>query len=132
MHSFIKLRDCNFFKGLNTINEAKKVVKKFRRERDVKKESDKIILISEGSELILLSKRSFMTYADVDTICKIEKQVRIWTLKLQALCFCCVLVQVHPYTGEEEARNLLFQAEKWKAYKKNLLNNLVTHSIDFL
>jgi hypothetical protein len=39
---------------------------------------------------------------------------------------------VHPYVGEEEARNLIFQAEKWKAYKKNLLHTLVSHSVDVL
>jgi hypothetical protein len=62
-------------KGLNSINDTRKNIKKFRRERDVKNESEKIVLISEGSELILLSKRSFINYADVDTLCKIEKMV---------------------------------------------------------
>lgn len=32
-------------------------------------------MISEGAELILLSKRNFMSYADVDTICRMEKMV---------------------------------------------------------
>ena len=47
----------------------------FHRKSRRNSDEENLILLSEGCELILLNKQSFMACADVDTICKIEQLV---------------------------------------------------------
>jgi hypothetical protein len=68
-------------------------------------EKDKIILISEGAEVILVNKNYFIKHADVDTQCKIEKLIM-------------------DLTSGEKAKNYLFEDQKWFIYKKNMFNNV--------
>lgn len=85
--------------------EKRKVQKAYMKQKTIEK--DKIILISEGAEIILVNKNYFIKHADVDTQCKIEKLIMDLT------------------TGEK-AKNYIFEGQKWNIYKKNVLNNAAT------
>ena len=52
-------------------------------------ENEKIILMSDGSELVLIGKENFVRHSDLDTICKIEQIVSHMFFK-QSLLFLLI------------------------------------------
>lgn len=70
-------------------------------------ENEKLILYSEGCELILLSKNAFIRYADSSTICLIEQIAQ-------------------QFSTEEKIRGQLIDASKWACFKKKLIQDLAT------
>ncbi|CAF0781175.1 unnamed protein product [Brachionus calyciflorus] len=69
-----------------------------------------VILISEGAELVMISKVSFYQYADVQTLCKIEQLEK----------------SENKYISENEAREKFYEMDKWKNYKKKLFKSLLS------
>lgn len=74
--------------------------------------NEKLMMISDGCELVLLNKHNFMLYADVDTLCKIEQMEDV----------------TNTYMSDDGVREHLRDREKWDRFKRTVFHSVANET----
>lgn len=74
--------------------------------------NEKLMMISDGCELVLLNKHNFMLYADVDTLCKIEQMEDV----------------ANTYMSDDGVREHLRDREKWDRFKRRVFHSVASET----